>query len=111
MTMRSRNGVTRLTGSSETTEVLCGYLSHQLQRPVLDQTGLTGRYDFHLVFATESIALLSVPQPTDTRGPDSEPASTLAQAVDSQLGLRMMPQKVPVAFLVIDHIDKTPVEN
>jgi uncharacterized protein (TIGR03435 family) len=32
-------------------------------------------------------------------------------AVQEQLGLKLIPQKVPVQMLVIDHIDRIPTEN
>ena len=32
-------------------------------------------------------------------------------ALREQLGLKLQPQKVPVDFLVIDHVDKIPTEN
>ncbi len=74
----------------------------QLNRPVTDKTGLSGKYDFVLRYrgATEQ---------------DEDPASTdptppLDQAIQNVLGLKLEQTKGPVQVLVIDHIEK-PSEN
>jgi uncharacterized protein (TIGR03435 family) len=66
-------------------------------RPIIDKTGIAGTYDFKLHYAT-------VDHP-DPNLPD------LFTAVQEQLGLKLVPQKVPVEILVIDHVDKIPTEN
>ena len=74
-----------------------------LGRPVTDQTGLTGKYDFVLEFAPErrpgpgdgantSAAL-------DTAGPNFE------QALKQQLGLKLESTKGPVDVWVVDHVE------
>jgi len=70
-------------------------------RPVVDRTGLEGTYDFDLKFATEDTPIDSA----DSNLPD------LFTAVQEQFGLKLVPQKVPVETLVIDHVDKIPTEN
>jgi bla regulator protein blaR1 len=87
------------------------HLSHQLGTPVIDQTGLKGTYDFSLHWTDN---------PGSTAGsdanpvPDSEPtgisAPSLLTAVQQQLGLKLVPEKIPVPVIVIDHIEK-PSEN
>ncbi len=112
-----KGGVSRVTASRMTMALLCGFLSRQLQRPVVDQTGLVGEYDFHLEFAQENLISLEFPTLPEAGDPGSgiprasDPAPTLTKAVETQLGLRMEPKKVPVDVLVIDHIDRSPVEN
>jgi thiamine biosynthesis lipoprotein len=91
-----RDGVTHVTGARQTAAALCGLLSRELQQPVVDRTGLTGRYDFRLAYALES---------------STDPAPTLVQAVEHQLGLRMPRAKVPVDVLVIDRLSRTPSEE
>ena len=84
-------------------------LSLLLDRPVLDQTELTGGYDFDLRFTREPPpglpegALLNG-APIDTSGP------TLFQALRQQLGLKLERTKGPVDIIVIDHAEK-PGEN
>jgi uncharacterized protein (TIGR03435 family) len=66
-------------------------------RPVIDKTGITGTFSIKLKYA-----------PMDD--PDS-PLPSVFTALQDQLGLKLIPQKVPVEELVIDHIDKAPTEN
>ena len=77
-----------------------------LDRPVVDKTGLTGRYDFDLEWA-----------PDETQfGGEVPPASADAQsapfftAVQQQLGLRLKPTKGPISAIIIDAATK-PSEN
>lgn len=48
----AKGGVSRVTAARATMALFCGFLSRQLQRPVVDETRLAGAYDFHLAFAT-----------------------------------------------------------
>jgi len=72
-----------------------------VQQPVVDKTGLTGNYDFDLMFTRDD-------HPDDMPHPDR---GSIFVALQEQLGLKLEPEKVPVDYLVIDHVDKTPVEN
>jgi uncharacterized protein (TIGR03435 family) len=80
-------------------------LSRLLGRPVVNNTGLEGNYDFKLEWTAD-------PGPS---APDGAPAETslgpsLFSALQQQLGLRLEATKGPVDVLVIDHADK-PAEN
>jgi uncharacterized protein (TIGR03435 family) len=87
-----------LTARGVTMDQLAGALSRQsLGRVVLDNTGLTDRYDFKLSWAGVSMAADA--NPTDTSGP------SIFTAVSEQLGLRLESQKGPVPVLVVDHIE------
>jgi uncharacterized protein (TIGR03435 family) len=107
ITLPSKNGISRLTGARESIGVLCGYLRMRLLQPVVDQTGLLGIYDFHLAFASESVASARIEPSSEA----PEPAPTLIQAVEIQLGLKLEPKRLPVDFLVIHHVEKAPIEN
>ena len=72
-------------------------LESPVERPIIDRTGLGGTYDIALKFATAD--------DPDSNLPD------IFTAVQEQLGLKLVPQKVPVEILVIDHVDKIPTEN
>jgi len=98
-------------------------LSNELKRPVIDKTGLTGKYDFTLGYAPENMpAIMKAggPPPPPPSGPDAAPGAaaspddlepTLTTAVQQQLGLRLDAKKIQVDILVIDRADKTPTEN
>ena len=78
-------------------------LSNQLDRPVLDQTGLTGKYDFTLDYSVNGFAA-----PVDST---SETEPDLAAAVQKQLGLRLVAGKAKLDVLIIDQIRKEPISN
>lgn len=81
-------------------------LAHNLagagDRPVIDQTGLTGTFSIKLTY-----------RPAYTRSNNAEPDLndiSVFTAVQDQLGLKLEPTKAPIETLVIDHVEK-PSEN
>ena len=74
----------------------------RLGRPVVDETGLSGTYDFELNFARENDAPVS---PGAAATGDSL-VPTFLEAVKDQLGLKLVPKKAPIQVLVIDHIER-----
>jgi uncharacterized protein (TIGR03435 family) len=95
---KENGGTSQLTATGVTMDRLASTLSQQgLGRVVLDNTGLTDRYDFHLSWGPDSIAAGA--NSTDT----SEPS--IFTAFSEQLGLKLEPGKGPVPVLVIDHIE------
>jgi uncharacterized protein (TIGR03435 family) len=68
-------------------------------RPVLDQTGLTGNYDFRVVAIPEYRSLGR-----------SDPADIPAVIAVGELGLKLAPQKALIDILAVDHIER-PTEN
>jgi uncharacterized protein (TIGR03435 family) len=76
------------------TQVLVGLTNH-VDRPVIDQTGLTGRYKVDLEWTVDS----------DGSSPG------IFSAVQEQLGLKLEPRKGPIDTLVIDHAEKVPTGN
>jgi uncharacterized protein (TIGR03435 family) len=84
-------------------------LGQSLDRPVVDQTGLKGGYDFDLNFTRDLPP--GIPEgalingaPIDTSGP------TVFDALKRQLGLKLTAQKGPVPVIVIDHVEKPSVD-
>ena len=77
-----------------------------LDRPVVDQTGLTGRFDFELKWTPDEsqFAGLGVHVPAPVDNPDAPP--DLFTAIQEQLGLRLESTKAPVDVLVIDRAEK-----
>jgi uncharacterized protein (TIGR03435 family) len=79
--------------------------SNVLDRPVVDQTGLTGRYDFSVTFTPDDSQFNGrppVPKPTE----GVEPAPNLFEAIQQQLGLKLTAEKTQVDVLAIDHVEK-----
>jgi len=92
-------GPNQLSGSKNDAATVAQSLSYAVRQPVVDKTGLTGSYDIHLSYAP-----LNDPSTAST-SPD------IFTAIQEQLGLKLVPAKVPVDFLVIDHVDRVPTEN
>ena len=78
-------------------------------REVIDQTGLTGVYDFSLKWTPLQTAAAPGGGSGTAPSPDVEGAS-LFTAIEEQLGLKLVPTKEPGQVLVIDHIER-PSEN
>ena len=75
-------------------------------RPVVDKTGLAGAYDFTMKLAANGAELKSSLE----RG-EREQDSAFFDAPLKDLGLKLDPQRGPVEILVVDHAEKSPVEN
>lgn len=87
-----------------------------IHSPVIDATGLDGGYDFTLTFspiAPAMLANLGRPPDAGAAGAAADPIGgvSIFEAVDKQLGLKLVEQKRPVSVLVIDHIEQNPTEN
>jgi len=64
--------------------------------PVVDQTGLTGRYDFDLPYVA-----------VDSPGGPADPSVDVAHKYDwGAIGLEMKPIKAPVMTVVVDHVER-----
>jgi uncharacterized protein (TIGR03435 family) len=70
-----------------------------MDRPVINQTGLTARYDFRVRYTHDEV------RATDPNAPPG-----MFTAIQEQLGLKLQPVKAPVDVFVIDHIER-PSEN
>lgn len=75
-------------------------LSDRFQQPVVDKTGLAGRYDFKIEVARDESA-----PPLSSYGSD-----VIMAGIQSQLGLKFSPEKLMADWLVVDSVDK-PTEN
>jgi uncharacterized protein (TIGR03435 family) len=91
---------------------LTGFLSRQVGRPVIDKTGLTGKYDFTFEWRPDQGATVKAPEGgADAAAAPPEPSGpSIFTALQEQLGLKLESQKGPVEFVVIDHVEK-PSEN
>lgn len=81
-----------------------------LDRPVLDQTGIKGKYDFTLKWTPDDSQFggmgAKIPPPTDS----ATAPPGLYTAIQEQIGLKLEATKAPAEVLVIDHVEK-PSEN
>lgn len=82
---------------------LADYVTRTLGEMVVDQTGLEGVYDFEMRYTNDD------QKPDDNAGVDTAPS--LFTALQETLGLRLKPEKVPVDIIVVDHVERVPVEN
>jgi uncharacterized protein (TIGR03435 family) len=77
-----------------------------LDRPVVDQTSLPGRWDFTLKWTPDDaqFAAMGVKTPPAPSS-DAADAPQLFTAMREQLGLKLEAEKTPVEILAIDHVD------
>jgi uncharacterized protein (TIGR03435 family) len=104
---RGETGKWEMTGNRVPLASLVKILAKQVGRTVVDQTGLTGDYDFKMTFSPD-IGQQS-PDPGDEGG--SRPAvdadgPSIFSALQVQLGLKLDAQKGPVEVVVIDSVQK-----
>jgi uncharacterized protein (TIGR03435 family) len=116
-----------ISARQQTVAQLANMLENELRKPVVDKTGLTGKYDFSFQFASSRIM---EPPPRNAAGPvatgqgpagpggPSVPAlgaidsgTPMQTAVQQELGLKLEQKKLPVDVVVVDHLEKSPTEN
>ena len=75
------------------TEAIAGFLTRRTQRPVIDKTGLTGKYDFSLDWSSE-----------EARESGTTSAPDLFAAIQEQLGLKLQAAKGLARVVVVDRV-------
>jgi uncharacterized protein (TIGR03435 family) len=93
-TGRNNNGQASWRFTNNSMEDFAKFLQFVLDRPVVDQTGLKGKYDFKLAWTK------------DNAPPTSDPnaAPGFFTAIHEQAGLKVEPSKAEVDVLAIDHV-------
>lgn len=92
----SSNGFEYIAHGATMTDV-ANMLAEQFGAPVIDKTGLTGKYDFDLkTYGVRS---------DDRLEAEVNPWPPLEAAIQDQLGLKLIPSRGPVKYLVIDHAE------
>jgi uncharacterized protein (TIGR03435 family) len=76
-----------------------------LDRPVVDRTGITGRFDYSVTFTPDDSEFNGHP-PKLPQTETSDSAPNLFTAVQEQLGLKLDAQKTSVDVIAIDHVEK-----
>jgi uncharacterized protein (TIGR03435 family) len=81
----------------------------EVDKPVIDQTGLQGRFDFTLELPAGIISLFTAPPNPDD--PVADPKGTpFLNAVREQLGLKLERSRGEIRTLIIDHVER-PSQN
>ena len=83
----------RIVTAAETMAQLAQQLEGPLGEPVIDATGLPGKYAFRLEWVRAGAQ------------------NTLAEALKTQLGLKLEHKKGPIEILIVDHAEKQPTQN
>ena len=107
------NGATaRMFAKALPSSEIASRLANSLGRPVIDKTGLTGKYDFVLEFTPD---LSGIPLPagftTQEGNNATDPGTNIASAVEKQLGLKLTSTKGKLDVIVVDRAEKVPTEN
>ncbi|MBV9507739.1 MAG: TIGR03435 family protein [Acidobacteriia bacterium] len=104
-------------GNLNVTNATMGEFANLIQRmlldkPVVNQTGLTEKYDFILKFTPDpgQVAALGGPPPGQRPADNPDAPPDLFTAMQQQLGLKLEATKAPADVLVIDHVEK-PSDN
>jgi uncharacterized protein (TIGR03435 family) len=104
-------------------EMLPGIAPGYLHTEVLDATGLEGGWDFTFSFSPMGVLQMGRGQGGDGSAPaaggaggaleasDPSGALSLFDAVTRQLGLKLEMQKRPTPVLVIEHLERKPIDN
>lgn len=93
----------QLVAKNSSMQELTDLYSRFMSRPVLDRTGLKGRFDFTMTYAADPDAPGLLPG-------DEFAWPALFTALQEQLGLKLEATKGSVEILVIDHVER-PSEN
>ena len=94
-----------------TMPILAYLLSENLDRYVLDSTGLKSIYDVDLQWTPDEASVL----PGAGEAPDPFPSTSdrpnLFLAIQQQLGLKLESGRAPVKVVVVDHVERSPTAN
>jgi len=126
VSMLSGGAGLRLEAQKATMRALADMLSRMLDQPVIDMTGLKGKYEVVLGLTPDNMRTIATAGGFVTagmgpggRGPDggmhdmangADPAPTIFQSVQ-QLGLKLESRRAPMETIVVDRAEKKPTEN
>jgi uncharacterized protein (TIGR03435 family) len=84
-----------------------GMQGSAMDKPVVDKTGLTDRYDFNLKWTPDDSQFAQFgPRPPMAASEDPNAPPSLFTAIQEQLGLKLDPTKAMAEVVVIDHVEK-----
>ena len=88
---------------------LIDLMSNVLRAPVVDMTGLTGRYDLTLNVAKYAADMAAQGKSMDSAPAD--PQALISMILQEELGLKLEARKMPLELVIVDHAEKSPIEN
>jgi uncharacterized protein (TIGR03435 family) len=97
-----------------TMDALARRLGSLTGRPVVDETGLKGKFDLVMHWAMDvpaPTAGAAVPSDVSGAEPPAGAGPSIFAALQSQLGLKLEPAKGILDVLVVDHVEQAPTEN
>jgi uncharacterized protein (TIGR03435 family) len=117
----------RMEAKSVTLGRFSDMLSNMMDRPVMDETGIQGTYNFALDVAMEDLVMMRGmarpgavmiggpeghpgPRPDGGPAPEGAPGQSIFSAIQ-KLGLKLEPRKAPLDFIVIEKGERVPTEN
>jgi uncharacterized protein (TIGR03435 family) len=89
---------------SATIADLAQWLRSIFGQPVMDKTGIEGRWDFTMKWTPDERQFADVPESARRPADDANPPPPLFTAIQEQLGLKLETQKTDVPVLVVDHV-------
>jgi uncharacterized protein (TIGR03435 family) len=104
----NKDGLVRFGSRATSTDLIAKFVGStgegtgETGRPVVDQTGLTGLWDFTLQVAA--------PPRTPPQDDAASTGPTLLEALQDQLGIKLTSTRANISVVVVDHIDR-PTEN
>ena len=99
------NGVTLIVRNGLVSELGELLQTMVLDRPVVDETGVSGKFDMSVTFTPDDSEFHGHPPPVK-KADDVEAAPSLFEAMQQKLGLKLESQRAPVGVIVIDHVEK-----
>jgi uncharacterized protein (TIGR03435 family) len=101
---------------------LCSTLSALMDRPVVDMTGIEGRFDITLDVSMDDLSRWQRLSSTGAPGPRSEISGSYAPAPETnpspslftavkELGLKLESRRAPIEYIIVDTADRNPTEN
>jgi len=86
-------------------------LSNILRAPIIDETGLKGKYDVSIDVAKYLPDIQARVDGGGRGGPPIDPIPIIMTGIQEELGLKLESRKMPLDLLIIDHAEKVPTEN
>ncbi len=119
LTMEFNNNLGHANITSATLGNFADMLGRWTDRPVLDKTGLTDKFDISLELSAEELSRSRTSNVVVVRGPgggtpgaapEGNPGGSLITSVQ-KLGLKMEAKRVPMDLIVVDKAEKVPLDN